>query len=400
MMNKLPNLSPKAFEALSAYIDSQLSPEESIAVEKRLSSSVSYQKHYERIKAMRTAMRALPKHKAPRNFILTRAEAAEAKRGRNWSRAFGLAFSLCAVFLVVLLGYDGLSNGLFAMKKEAPSEASVALYTTDMDESAQTLEPESPQAISARDMKDDSSDQPVLLSWGNPTSKDVMAGGSIEQADTIEENRMFTSQSSSSIDPGETSYRNGIAPEMLTEDGLVKIFLNDPETGLIHICDPIYGCGLGGGGSVESNDFPMTEETEPLDIQSGVHLVDPNRIYYDPVRGNYFLCASMVSCNAQSLVAETNDEVQHENAFPLILGLDHENEGELISASPQFTQDIPEPETAPYEEAYPEQPLTGPCDNDSDHQIYLQDQLNLWLKIGAAGLAILFGIIWLIIRRR
>ena len=108
----------------------------------------------------------------------------------------------------------------------------------------------------------------------------------------------------------------------------------------------------------------------------------------------------MVSCNAQSLVAETTVEVQHENAFPLILGLDHENEGELISSSPQFAEDIPEPETVPYEEAYPEQPHTVPYDNDSDHQNALQDQLNLWLKIGAAGLTILFGIIWLIIRRR
>ncbi len=83
-------------------------------MKKKLSRSSKLQEAHREVLAMRKATRALPPQRKapPRNFILTRAEAAEARRGRNLSRVFGLAFSLCAVFLVVLFGYDGLAKGL------------------------------------------------------------------------------------------------------------------------------------------------------------------------------------------------------------------------------------------------------------------------------------------------
>ncbi|HPX66250.1 MAG TPA: hypothetical protein PK459_04475, partial [Anaerolineaceae bacterium] len=80
-------------------------------------------------------------------------------------------------------------------------------------------------------------------------------------------------------------------------------------------------------------------------------------------------------------------------------GMDHENEGEVISSSPQWDDSALEEGDVLVEEVYEETPA-APYDDDSDHQAYLKDQFILWLKIGLAGLAIVFGIIWLIIRRR
>ena len=79
--------------------------------------------------------------------------------------------------------------------------------------------------------------------------------------------------------------------------------------------------------------------------------------------------------------------------------MDHENEGELLSASPQIDEGTLEAATVLEETSLKDAPA-GPYDDDSDHQNYLRDQRVLWLKIGLVGLTILFGIIWLIIRRR
>jgi len=395
-MFRKEKVSPRAFEELSAYIDGQVSQEEAQAIEAKLARSIHLQQAHDQIKALRAVTRALPQRKAPRNFILTRAEAATVKRGRNWSRAFGLAFSLCAVFLVVLLGYDGLSNGLFAMKAEAPQMSMAEDMTQDYSmrdasESADEFAPESaPESVpeSPVEMVEEKAleDEAVLLTWGAPSAMTAEGGGAMEVPAT----------GSPTASPYQLDSAMALSPTQVrtTRNEPVKIHL-DPITGKVTICDPEHGCGY--GGSIQSGSHPETKNE---------FLVDPELIYYDQKAGMLKLCPEVGACPTADetlivvqAVRPGEEPEDYSTAFPLILGMDHENEGELLSASPQIDEDTLEAATVLEETNLKDAPA-GLYDDDSDHQNYLRDQRVLWLKIGLVGLTILFGIIWLIIRRR
>lgn len=399
-MTKAINLSPRAFEKLSAYIDGQVSQEEAQAIEAKLARSIHLQQAHDQIKALRAVTRALPQRKAPRNFILTRAEAATVKRGRNWSRAFGLAFSLCAVFLVVLLGYNGLSNGLFAMKAEAPQMSMAEDMTQDYsmrdasestDESAPESAPESvlesPAEMIEEPVEEKAlEDEAVLLTWGAPSAMTAEGGGTMEVPAT----------GSPTVSPYQLDSAMALSPTQVrsTRNEPVKIHL-DPITGKVTICDPEHGCGY--GGSIQSGSHPETKNE---------FLVDPELIYYDQKAGMLKLCPELGACPTADetlivvqAVRPGEEPEEYSTAFPLILGMDHENEGELLSVSPQIDEGTLEAAIVLEETKLKDAPA-GPYDDDSDHQNYLRDQRVLWLKIGLVGLTILFGIIWLIIRRR
>lgn len=395
-ITKAINLSPRAFEKLSAYIDGQVSQEEAQAIEAKLARSIHLQQAHDQIKSLRAVTRALPQRKAPRNFILTRAEAATVKRGRNWSRAFGLAFSLCAVFLVVLLGYDGLSNGLFAMKAEAPQMSMAEDMTQDYsmrdasesaDESAPESVPESPVEMVEEPVEEKAlEDEAVLLTWGAPSAMIAEGGGTMEVPAT----------GSPTVSPYQLDSAMALSPTQVrsTRNEPIKIHL-DPITGKVTICDPEHGCGY--GGSIQSGSHPETKNE---------FLVDPELIYYDQKAGMLKLCPELGACPTADetlivvqAVRPGEEPEDYSTAFPLILGMDHENEGELLSTSPQIDEGTLEATTV-LEETNLKDALAGPYDDDSDHQNYLRDQRVLWLKVGLVGLTILFGIIWLIIRRR
>jgi hypothetical protein len=155
------------------------------------------------------------------------------------------------------------------------------------------------------------------------------------------------------------------------EEELIHVHIH-PISGAVTICDPIDGCGYGSSSGAVSE-----KENE--------HWVNPDLIYLDPITGERKLAGAKGS-------DESSDEIaSQESAFPLILGLDHENEGEVLSVSPNIQHE--DLEAKLFEQ-------TGDYDGDIDHQRYLQDQLKLWLKIGLASLAALFAVIWLIIRRK
>jgi hypothetical protein len=404
MMFRKEKVSPRAFEELSAYIDGQVSQEEAQAIEAKLARSIHLQQAHDQIKALRAVTRALPQRKAPRNFILTRAEAAAVKRGRNWSRAFGLAFSLCAVFLVVLLGYDGLSNGLFAMKAEAPQMSMAEDMTQDYsmrdasesaDESAPEFAPESaPESVpeSPAEMIEEPveekalEEETVLLTWGAPSAMTAEGGGAMDA----------TTAGAPTVSPYQLDSAMALSPTQVrtTRNEPVKIHL-DPITGKVTICDPEHGCGY--GGSIQSGSHPETKNE---------FLVDPELIYYDQKAGMLKLCPELGACPTADetlivvqAVRPGEEPEEYSTAFPLILGMDHENEGELLSVSPQIDEGTLEAAIVLEETKLKDAPA-GPYDDDSDHQNYLRDQRVLWLKIGLVGLTILFGIIWLIIRRR
>ena len=399
-MFRKEKVSPRAFEELSAYIDGQVSQEEAQAIEAKLARSIHLQQAHDQIKALRAVTRALPQRKAPRNFILTRAEAATVKRRRNWSRAFGLAFSLCAVFLVVLLGYDGVSNGLFAMKADAPQMSMAEDMTQDYSmrdasesadesapESAPEFAPDSPAEMVEEPVEEKAlEEETVLLTWGAPSAMTAEGSGTMDS----------TAAGTPTVSPFQIDSAMALSTTQVrtTRNEPVKIHL-DPITGKVTICDPEHGCGY--GGSIQSGSHPETKNE---------FLVDPALIYYDQKAGMLKLCPELGACPTADetlivvqAVRPGEEPEDYSTAFPLILGMDHENEGELLSASPQIDEVTLEAAIVLEETNLKDAPA-GPYDDDSDHQNYLRDQRVLWLKIGLVGLTILFGIIWLIIRRR
>lgn len=79
-MKKQVLLPKKDNEALCAYLDGALTGEERHKFELRLAKSPRLQQALREYTQLRSAVRSLPCHSAPRNFSLTREEARALKR--------------------------------------------------------------------------------------------------------------------------------------------------------------------------------------------------------------------------------------------------------------------------------------------------------------------------------
>lgn len=116
----MAELSPRDWEALSAYLDGRLSPRERARLEARLAREPALRQRLAELRALRAALRDLPPPRVPRNFTL-RPEmvrpTASPRRGTWWRWATALTALLLA--LVVLADW-GL--GRMALQAAAPPE--------------------------------------------------------------------------------------------------------------------------------------------------------------------------------------------------------------------------------------------------------------------------------------
>jgi len=147
-MKKQVLLPKKDNEALCAYLDGALTGEERHKFELRLAKSPRLQQSLREYTQLRSAVRSLPCHSAPRNFSLTREEARALKRQPLLYPAFGFA-SLAAV-LVLALGFT--SEFIFKaysapMAREISSEPSLA-------------------AVPAAENAPQPQEAPLIFSWG------------------------------------------------------------------------------------------------------------------------------------------------------------------------------------------------------------------------------------------
>jgi anti-sigma factor RsiW len=88
-------------EALSAYLDGQLTPKERSRLEKKLQASADLRAAMEEMRRTRAVLRSQPRLRAPRNFTLTPEMAGLRKQGTRstpFSAYFGLASALANVF--------------------------------------------------------------------------------------------------------------------------------------------------------------------------------------------------------------------------------------------------------------------------------------------------------------
>lgn len=147
-MKKQVLLPKKDNEALCAYLDGALTGEERHKFELRLAKSPRLQQALREYTQLRSAVRSLPCHSAPRNFSLTREEARALKRQPLLYPAFGFA-SLAAVLVLALVFTSEFIFKAYSapMAREISSEPSLA-------------------AVPAAENAPQPQEAPLIFSWG------------------------------------------------------------------------------------------------------------------------------------------------------------------------------------------------------------------------------------------
>jgi hypothetical protein len=109
------HLSSRDWEALSAYLDGQLAPNERARLEKRLQGSHDLRTALEELRRTRAVLRSQPRLRAPRSFALTPEmvgrHAARPRPAGGLFPVFRLASALAGVLFVVVLLADLLGAG-------------------------------------------------------------------------------------------------------------------------------------------------------------------------------------------------------------------------------------------------------------------------------------------------
>ncbi|MFN8379327.1 MAG: hypothetical protein U0452_11720 [Anaerolineae bacterium] len=132
-----PTLSPNDLEALSAYLDNQLSPTERAALEVRLKAEPALREQVDGLRAVQQALRDLPELRSPRNLTLTTAQARPAKRITVFPSLIS-GLSAVAAILLIVAGLGILSPGN-RPESEQLSVAAVPTLTETVDEGAAPL---------------------------------------------------------------------------------------------------------------------------------------------------------------------------------------------------------------------------------------------------------------------
>jgi hypothetical protein len=129
-------ISPRDWEALSAYLDGQLSPNELTRLEKRLRLSADLRAALEDLRRTRALLRSQPRLKAPRNFTLTPEMVGRSAPQRSFRRSpsslyptLSLASALAGLLFVVILVTDLLNLGPAAIPMAAEPVAKQAAVT-------------------------------------------------------------------------------------------------------------------------------------------------------------------------------------------------------------------------------------------------------------------------------
>lgn len=114
----MTRISPRDWEALSAYLDGQLNQKEHARLEKRLQFNAELSLALEDLRRTRAVLRSQPRLRAPRNFTLTPEMVGRAARRGTASRQSGglfpalrFASALASILLVFVLFADVLKLG-------------------------------------------------------------------------------------------------------------------------------------------------------------------------------------------------------------------------------------------------------------------------------------------------
>ena len=108
-------ISPREWEALSAYLDGQLSSRQKTQIESQLEANSDLRQALDELSQTRNLLRSLPKRRAPRNFTLTPEMAGLRLGVRPLPGAYPvlrLASALAALFFVVIFAGELISQSI------------------------------------------------------------------------------------------------------------------------------------------------------------------------------------------------------------------------------------------------------------------------------------------------
>ena len=139
------DLKPRDWEALSVYLDRQMSADERNRMEMRLRESAELRAGLAELSRTRDVLRSQPKLRAPRNFTLS-AEMAGVRQVSPAYPAFRLAAVLASILFVLVVAGDWLSSKTSSdvpMLVQAPEEAHFEMEV--LEEPAASLENLTPE---------------------------------------------------------------------------------------------------------------------------------------------------------------------------------------------------------------------------------------------------------------
>ncbi|MEJ2349608.1 MAG: hypothetical protein P8Y03_07480 [Anaerolineales bacterium] len=132
-------ISKRDWEALSAYIDEQLTDRERSRLESRLQSDQNLQTALEELQHTRAILRSLPKLRAPRNYTLTRQMVPERRERPRVYPVLSFASALATLLLVLVLVGD-----YFAPRAAIPAPVSESRAPSAAQPQAQQFPPSAP----------------------------------------------------------------------------------------------------------------------------------------------------------------------------------------------------------------------------------------------------------------
>jgi hypothetical protein len=113
-------LTPKDYELLSAYLDNVCSPREKVLVENRIKKDLEFAQALLEFKHARKLLQALPKRRAPRNFVLSASQVPSRPQRFFLVPTLNYVAMAATLFLAVVFIGSTFLPGMFASKSAAP----------------------------------------------------------------------------------------------------------------------------------------------------------------------------------------------------------------------------------------------------------------------------------------
>jgi hypothetical protein len=177
------SISDRDLEALSAYLDGELSEKEQARLEANIQRDEELRNTLERLQHTRTMMRSLPKLRAPRNYYLTPTMVGEKHKPRRAFPVLRFASVLATLLLVLLFLGDVfvLPNQVMAPARTMQFAESAVEEVEQLELEAETIEGQLPEVPAEQSM-----DRLDMEGEAAPPAAEAMISPSVEPTPGLE----------------------------------------------------------------------------------------------------------------------------------------------------------------------------------------------------------------------